>query len=308
MAMANPTRGVLPRIGISALNVLLPGLGLVRLARYRLAVIFFLITVASIIVVIGGYLLIEDMRFSEWAGLVGAAGALALVAYLGSIATSSRASKEVEPRAGLAWRWYGILAILAFSTVVSSPLLAIAHTRYHPFYIPTSSMLPTMHVDDRFLADMHAIDPIERGDLVIVHANGEDWVRRVTGLPGDRIAMARGMVILNGKSVVPQLVEKTRINTDWGDEEATILREQFPGETKPHLVLDTGPSPMDDSTQITLPPGRYFVLGDDRDHSADSRLPPGIEGGLGLVARDAITGRIAFRYWRKGVGVGPADD
>jgi signal peptidase I len=301
-------RGFLRRIGISALDLLLPGLGLVRLAHYRRAVVFFLLVFASMAIILGGYCLIEQISFGEWAAIVGVVAALTLAAYLGSIAASWRASKMIEPRIGKAWRWYGILAIWALSALLSWPVRNVAHSRYRTFYAAGAAMLPTMRVNDRFLADMHDIGPITRGELVIVHANGENYMKRVAGLPGDRIAFNAGTMILNGKPVQQRLVGTVPVQTDLGLQNGSVSRERFPGEAKPHMVMDTGPSIIDDFTEIRLPPDHYFVLGDNREHSADNRLPAGLEAGSGPVPRKAITGRIAFRYWRKGSGIGPGDD
>jgi signal peptidase I len=305
MAAATDRRGLLPRFGICALNLLLPGLGLVRLARYRLAGVFFAVVIASMLVLLGGYWLIEHMSFGEWAFIVGSVCALTLVAWLGSTAASWRSSKMLEPRGGKAWRWYGILGIWAASIAATWFVGDLAHSRYKGFYAPAESMLPTIEVDDRFLADMHHIDPIARGDVVIVRSNGVDYVKRVAGLPGDTIALSGGKVVLNGKPVALQFIDNMPVQVDLGILRGAVSREQFPGEAKPHLVMDTGPSVIDDFAEVTLPPDRYFVLGDNRDHSADSRLPAGFESGLGLVGHNAIIGRFLFRYWRKGAGAGP---
>ena len=308
MSEAIRKRPILSRIGICALNLLLPGLGLVRLAHYRQASAFFMFTAAFTVALIGGYFLMETLSFKEWAALVGAVFAVLLAALLGSVAVTWRASPIVEPRAGMAWRWFGVLAIWAVSVLVAWPLPDIAHARFHGFYIPSVAMAPTLQVNDRLIADMHAIDPISRGDVVIARVNGIDYVKRVAARPGDKVALVSGQIILNGRPVAQRFVERTRVQDDWGVQKATVSREQFPGERKAHLVMDTGSSPVDNFSEVTLPAGRYLLLGDNRDHSADSRLPPGPEMGLGLVPRNAITGRVAFRYWRDGVGIGPGRD
>jgi len=296
------------RIGICALNLLLPGLGLVRLAGYRVAGAFFALAIASIGVMIGGYFLIERMRFGQWAAIVGTFITLNAIALLGSIASSWQSSRTLEPRSGKGWRWYWILAIWAASIAVTWSVGSLAHSRYKGFYAPAGSMLPTIEVDDRFLADMHDTDPIKRGDVVIVRSDGVDYVKRVAGLPGDTIALSEGTVVLNGNPVAQQFVDTVPVQADLGMLRGTVSREQFPGEAKPHQVMDTGPDMLDDFPEVRLQPDRYFVLGDNRDHSSDSRLPAGFESGLGLVERNAIIGRVAFRYWRDGVGVGPRGD
>jgi len=164
------------RIGICALNLLLPGLGLVRLAGYRVAGAFFALAIASIGVMIGGYFLIERMRFGQWAAIVGTFITLNAIALLGSIASSWQSSRTLEPRSGKGWRWYWILAIWAASIAVTWSVGSLAHSRYKGFYAPAGSMLPTIEVDDRFLADMHDTDPIKRGDVVIVRSDGYNFL------------------------------------------------------------------------------------------------------------------------------------
>ena len=133
-------------------------------------------------------------------------------------------------------------------------------------------------------------------------------MKRVAGIPGDTLAMVGGRVILNGKPVEQEVVKVSRRKAAFGpDGDGVIARERFPGEEKPHLILDLGPRPQDDFGPVTLPSGRYFLLGDNRDYSLDSRFPPEADG-VGLATRETIVGKIEFRYWRSGEGLGSGGD
>ena len=68
------------------------------------------------------------------------------------------------------------------------------------------------------------------------------------------------------------------------------------------LITDPGTSPFSQMPEITVPPGTLFLLGDNRDNSADSRAPAG-QGGLGLVSVDRVAGRAVARTWRQGEGL-----
>jgi signal peptidase I len=211
-----------------------------------------------------------------------------------------------------------LLAVLAFHTLVAKP-----------FYIPSESMMPNLLVGDRLVvskypygwswvsASFHLLprshwriwpkDP-EYGDIVIAVPpdRAEDYIKRVIGLPGDRIALVRGQVFLNGEPV-PQEVEpavripaadrqlcdgipclasfeefRTRLPDGSAVYEVPVLRETLPNGAS-YLVIDQYQgSPRDNFPETVIPEGHVFLMGDNRDHSADSRFPDANHGGNGL--------------------------
>jgi len=175
---------------------------------------------------------------------------------------------------------------------------------YRPFVMPSESMLPTIEIGDRLSATMQLDKPLSRGELVLVKTRGTVFVERVAALPGDRFAMKDGVVILNGRRISQTDTGVSQISQASPNRPGRILEEQFPGEAKAHRVLDLGPTSGDDYPEIVLPEGQYFLLGDNRDNSADSRFGGGASGdfGLGLVRRDAIVGLPKYIYWRKRMG------
>ena len=174
---------------------------------------------------------------------------------------------------------------------------------------PSFHVLP--HWDGRLLGKMP-----RRGDIVIVTPPGQsdDYIKRVIGLPGDTIEVRGGRLILNGKPVASQVRPPAMIpvdpNAPCGLEFAgsqvvaddgksycrlPIVRETLPGGPS-YDTIDLGPSQGDNFGPIAIPPEHLFLMGDNRDRSADSRFalgPP--ENGLGgPVPWENIGGRAEF--------------
>ena len=154
----------------------------------------------------------------------------------------------------------------------------------------------------------------ERGDIVIVTPPGrdEDYIKRVIGLPGDTIEVRRGRLILNGRPVRSVVRPPAMILVDanapcgmnqfWDrlveTDSGSFCRLPVVRETLPNGVtydtIDDGRSPGDDFGPIRVPAGRVFLMGDNRDHSADSRYSLDEQGLGGPVPWENIGGRAEF--------------
>lgn len=153
----------------------------------------------------------------------------------------------------------------------------------------------------------------ERGDIVVVKSpvTHEDWIKRVIGLPGDTVEMQGGVLFLNGLAVpkrpaapamiresesMPCAREEFRVYEPGGERFCRYPRfvETLPGG-RSYDVLDLtfGTPGADDTPRVTVPDGHLFLMGDNRDRSADSRFSP-IDGGLGILPIENIIGRAEF--------------
>lgn len=194
----------------------------------------------------------------------------------------------------LRWRVLAGLLIGAGALGVSAvAILAFSHKLYH---LPAESMAPTLRKGDRLVATRFAPGEIGRGDVLIVRAGGAAYVKRVAALPGDRIGMRDGIVILNGAPIPQRLLGTERIEGFAGPAQARRLAEQFPGEPRSHEIFDLGPTQVDELDEVTVPADHFFLLGDNRDMSADSRIPRS-DMGLELVPRSDIKGAAQYFGW-----------
>jgi signal peptidase I len=189
-------------------------------------------------------------------------------------------------------------AMLVLAGIVASPAAA----QLRSFYVASESMEPTMAKGDRFFARMSRPDPINRGDIVLVQtAHGAIYIQRVAGLPGDRIEIVDGGLILNGQPVARRFVRTDPVAFAGPAQSAQRLAEQFPGEAQPHEIYDTGPSAVDDIAPLVVPPDHLFLLADNRDHSADSRVTPR-DYGVGMAPTETVRGVPMFFYSRSRFG------
>jgi signal peptidase I len=151
-----------------------------------------------------------------------------------------------------------------------------------------------------------------RGDIVIFRPPGreqEDWVKRVIGLPGDRIAVRQGQVVLNGRAVAREALGTIaiplsrnspclsgRVTADGTSCAYRGQRETLPGGPSYTVLNLVDGGQADEFAETLVPAGHVFVMGDNRDNSLDSRFSPAV-GGVGLLPVDHLVGRATVRFW-----------
>jgi signal peptidase I len=194
---------------------------------------------------------------------------------------------------------------------VGDPIYRILFLGERSYIASSPSMTPTFQVGERFLRRPVDKSELQRGDLVTfkVVINGKETMhlKRIAGLGGDTIALIDGVVIVNGA-----MAKQTKIKTEagmglYGQVEYLRLRERFPGEPKAHEIYDERSTSFDNFGPIIVPQNEVFVLGDNRDNSADSRSPPYAPISGTLKVSD-ITGRVTKIWWsddssRRGLAV-----
>ncbi|HZQ13244.1 MAG TPA: signal peptidase I [Pseudolabrys sp.] len=210
-------------------------------------------------------------------------------------------------------RWIKSIADLAFVVLV---VLAAKAAIAEPFYVPSGSMEPTLLIGDELLATKYpygyssaslpAIFELpstprilgalpKRGDVVVFRWPGDRaqvWVKRVIGLPGDRIAMRGGHVVINGVEAAWQPDGLGQMENETGAQmPAQRLIETLPGGRRHAIFKSAAREPLDNMPEVTVPAGHLFVMGDNRDNSADSRVPLRA-GGVGMLPVADLVGRV----------------
>lgn len=165
--------------------------------------------------------------------------------------------------------------------------------------VPTGSMKPTIVEGDRIFVNKLAYDlkipytrfhlsvwgDPQRGDIVVFHspADGTRLVKRVVGVPGDVIALSNNRLFVNGQAAVYEAQPFPDAPQESGAAAPLLFTEAVDGREHPVLIYPRRPS-LRTFGPITVPEGHYFMMGDNRDNSADSRY-------FGFVARKLIVGR-----------------
>ncbi|HYJ83549.1 MAG TPA: signal peptidase I [Allosphingosinicella sp.] len=190
--------------------------------------------------------------------------------------------------------WRTIVGIAAAIALLFVALIVAFGSGYvRNFHIPSEGMAPTLEKGDRLVAFMDGGTDLRRGDVVLLRVGESTYVQRIAGLPGDTIGMRGGVVVLNGRPVAQRLLARERRAESSGASLARRLAEQLPGEATPHEILDMGPSQFDEFPEQRIPAGFVFTLGDNRDRSADGRVPRE-EMGVEMLPLGDVQGKPLF--------------
>ena len=205
-------------------------------------------------------------------------------------------------------------------TVVYAVLIAlgIRTLAFEPFNIPSESMLPTLLVGDYLFVSKYAYGysrhsfPLshrlpaingrvfsrqpERGDVAVFKLprdNSTDYIKRIIGLPGDHVMVRGGVLYINDEPVKRERIEDFYYRNGYPIPQ---FRETLPNGVS-YSTLDLTPGGAHDNTRVfSIPPGHYFVMGDNRDNSLDSRVERR-QSGVGLVPEDNLVGRAELLFF-----------
>jgi signal peptidase I len=206
-------------------------------------------------------------------------------------------------------------------TIVYAGLIAIGirTVAYEPFNIPSPSMVPTLLVGDYLFVSKFSYGysryslPLapdlfqgrifgrypDRGDVVVFkfpRDNETDYIKRVIGLPGDRIQMKAGQLYINGTEV-PRVTAGDYLVSDEGRAPvlAKMYRETLPNGQTHDILKMTDEGFPNDTPEYKVPEGYIFCMGDNRDNSLDSRFMTG--NGVGFVPFENLVGKAQFLFF-----------
>ena len=195
--------------------------------------------------------------------------------------------------------------------------VAVRTVGYEPFNIPSGSMEPTLLVGDYLFVSKwsygysrHSLPfslPLipdrkriffsepKRGDVAVfkLPADGKtDYIKRLIGLPGDKIQVIGGLLHINGQPVQRERVGDTYQGNGRGGVRVARFIETLPGGKAHSMYEQTDQGPNDNTGVYTVPPGSYFAMGDNRDNSQDSRTPD-----VGFIPVENLVGRAEFLFF-----------
>ena len=253
-------------------------LAFVYLARFKWVLVYFL---GSVILGASDFVLNRNLGYSGL-GLI-----LAIVCCIHAY----RLAKNIVFENGRKWysRWWGVLII---PLVFFCSILSFRSFLYEPFHIPSESMLPTLSVGDHIIVsklgyglygtfginvlstDADSRKKPKRGEIFVLYPPNESrvFVERIIGIPGDTVEFSNKQLSING----------IKVETNRGDDDISYVENLGEHPYSVQYIREGNPYR---NFQVTVPENAYFVMGDNRDNSVDSRM-------WGMVPEENIVGKL----------------
>jgi signal peptidase I len=267
----------------AVLTVMTPGLGQLYAGRPARALLVWFLAVSG--VVVG---LIVGMQLPGRAQLIALAAVIVAVPVLTALDAARSARRADIPYHLRGYnRWYAYTVLALLSAYGWSPLFLNALNTHiaKAYQIPGGAMEPTLMTGDLILSVPLRGD-VERAQIVVYRTDMGTFAKRVVGLPGDTIAMRDGQLLVGGRPVAEQYAHRESDDPTW---------PEF-GWQKAHLLVRADSATYDPSVHnwgpLLIPADHYFLLGDNRNSSLDSRF-------IGFVHRDAIFARPTVVYFSR---------
>ena len=208
--------------------------------------------------------------------------------------------------------WLDNVKTLAVAIVIA---IGFRSFLFEPFNIPSGSMIPTLLVGDYLFVSKYSygytrysfpfgVVPIEdrlvasepeRGDVVVFRLPSNtsiDYIKRVVGLPGDKVQLIDGVLHINGKAVPRRSVGTKTVSLGYRDVQVELFEETL-DNGKQYIIHEISDNDRMDNTKIyEVPDGHYFMMGDNRDQSKDSRFFD-----VGTIPFENLIGRAEFLFF-----------
>jgi signal peptidase I len=314
---APAARRMRTRIWATLISFSVPGIGQAFLGHYRRGAIFTLAIVMAVLMVKTSIFLWPAWPQAVLPIILLAAAAVLVIIIWAAIDSWQLARRAAVPR--LTWPKRYLVYLILFLALFTPNSLGVIAPNWRGFRAPSASMVPSLQPGDYFLVleSYYAWHEPRRGDLVVFRlpcqyplldrANAKafearcdrsvDFVKRIAGLPGDRVQLKQGVVFVNDIALTREAPGSFTYAT-FRDEAPKPYRSAI--ETTPdgarYTIIETlrGEPALDNTEPVVVPLDSYFVLGDNRDDSADSRDPV---SGVGYVPRDYLIGKAALIYF-----------
>jgi len=243
--------------------------------------------------------------------------------------TEAADTETPDEKAGAVKEFIEIVKTVAYALGIALVLRVLL---FQPFTIPSASMAPNLLQGDYIIVSKysygwskHSIPfspPLfdgrilgkapTRGDIIVFKLPRDpnvDYIKRLIGLPGDRVQVRGGVVYINGKALPRREMPSALVDTGYGTIRAGRFEETNP-EGRKYATQDYGPDSDADNTGVyVVPQGCYFFMGDNRDNSLDSRFDPGVSAfktGPGTCKWDYANDQ--YIGMQEGVGFVPAEN